>query len=195
MKTQYTVALAMFAGFGLGAVAVQALHAQAKPPVYQITEITPANVETYVKDYVPRAQAAIKAAGGRLIAGGAATAVDGDAPKPRVAITAWDSAQRNSKPTAIQPPFENSADPRPSWRSSASSHRLRAYRTSRRPTGYEAAFDWRPRPKLGAVVHVRDAEATGCDYSEPLGAKQRHPPRPQTALAPVYGAWAGLAPR
>jgi uncharacterized protein (DUF1330 family) len=94
MKTQYTVAFAMFAGFGLGAVAVQGLHAQAKPPVYQITEITPTNMETYVKDYVPRAQAAIKAAGGRLIAGGAATAVDGDAPKPRVAVTAWDSAEK-----------------------------------------------------------------------------------------------------
>ncbi len=29
MKTRFTVALAMFAGIGLGAVAVQGLHAQA----------------------------------------------------------------------------------------------------------------------------------------------------------------------
>jgi uncharacterized protein (DUF1330 family) len=94
MKTHYTVALAMFAGFGLGAVAVQGIHAQAKPPVYQITEIVPANMETYVKDYVPRAQAAIKAAGGRPLAGGTATAVEGDAPKPRVTIIAWDGAEK-----------------------------------------------------------------------------------------------------
>jgi hypothetical protein len=32
MKTHYTVALAMVAGFGLGAVAVQGLHAQGKGP-------------------------------------------------------------------------------------------------------------------------------------------------------------------
>ncbi|WP_197033696.1 hypothetical protein [Bradyrhizobium sp. URHD0069] len=32
MKTHYTVTLAMLAGFGLGAVAVQGLHAQANPP-------------------------------------------------------------------------------------------------------------------------------------------------------------------
>ena len=57
MKTHYTVAMAMVAGFGLGAVAIQGLHAQAKSPVYNITEIEPANMETYVKDYVPRAQA------------------------------------------------------------------------------------------------------------------------------------------
>jgi uncharacterized protein (DUF1330 family) len=94
MKTHYTVALAMVAGFGLGAVAVQGLRAQSKPPVYQITEIDPANLDTYVKDYVPRAQAVIKAAGGRLLAAGHATAVDGEAPKPRVTVTAWDSSEK-----------------------------------------------------------------------------------------------------
>jgi len=39
MKTQYTVALSMLAGIGLGAVAVQGLHAQAKPPAYLVIEI------------------------------------------------------------------------------------------------------------------------------------------------------------
>jgi hypothetical protein len=38
MRIQYNVTLAMLAGFGLGAVAVQGLHAQAKPPVYQVVE-------------------------------------------------------------------------------------------------------------------------------------------------------------
>ncbi len=68
MKTRYTVALAMFAGFGLGAVAVQGLHAQAKPPVYQVVEINASDLETYVKDYVPKARAAITAAGGKFLA-------------------------------------------------------------------------------------------------------------------------------
>ena len=39
---------------------MQGLHAQGKPPVYQITEIEATNPEGYVKDYVPRAQAVIK---------------------------------------------------------------------------------------------------------------------------------------
>jgi uncharacterized protein (DUF1330 family) len=89
-----TVALAMLAGAAIGAAAVQGLHAQAKPPVYQITEIDAANPATYVKDYVPRAQAVIKAAGGRLLAGGPARAVDGEPPKPRIAVTEWDSLEK-----------------------------------------------------------------------------------------------------
>ena len=43
MKTRYTVALSMLAGIGLGAVAVQGLHAQAKPPAYLVIEINKVN--------------------------------------------------------------------------------------------------------------------------------------------------------
>jgi uncharacterized protein (DUF1330 family) len=94
MKIQYTVALAMLAGFGLGAVAVQGLHAQTKPPVYQITEIDVMNQEAYLRDYAPRAQAAIKAAGGRfLAAGGKVSTIEGEPAKARVAIIAWESAE------------------------------------------------------------------------------------------------------
>jgi hypothetical protein len=64
MKTHYTVALAMVAGFGLGAVAVQSLHAQAKPPIYVVSEVNVSNPEAYAKEYLPKAQAIIKAAGG-----------------------------------------------------------------------------------------------------------------------------------
>jgi uncharacterized protein (DUF1330 family) len=87
----------MLAGFGLGAVTVQGLHAQAKPPIYQITEIdvSAASVDAYSKDYAPRAQALIKANGGRPIAGSQnVTALEGDPPKRRVAITAWDNMEK-----------------------------------------------------------------------------------------------------
>ena len=95
MKTHYTVAMAMLAGFGLGAAANQGLHAQAKPPIYQITEIDVNNLDAYLKDYAPKAQAIIKANGGRnLAAGQNVTAVEGDAPKQRVALTAWDSMEK-----------------------------------------------------------------------------------------------------
>ena len=43
----------MAVGFGLGAVAVQGLHAQAKPPVYYIGEIDVTNADAYTKEYQP----------------------------------------------------------------------------------------------------------------------------------------------
>jgi uncharacterized protein (DUF1330 family) len=96
MKAHYAVAMAI-AGFGLGAAAVQGLHAQARPPIYQITEIDVPrdNVDAYLKEYAPKAQAIIKAHGGRSLAATQnVTAVEGDAPKSRVAITVWDSPEK-----------------------------------------------------------------------------------------------------
>jgi uncharacterized protein (DUF1330 family) len=95
MKPHYSVTLAMLAGFGLGAIAVQGLHAQAKQPVYQVVEIEPSDMESYMKDYVPKAQAAIKAAGGKfLAAGGKTTTIEGEPPKPRVVILEWNSIEK-----------------------------------------------------------------------------------------------------
>jgi uncharacterized protein (DUF1330 family) len=95
MKTHYTIALAMLAGFGLVTVAVQGLHAQAKVPVYQITEVEILNPEAYAKDFASKAAAAVKAAGGRFLAvGGKTTALDGEPPKSRIVISQWDSIEQ-----------------------------------------------------------------------------------------------------
>jgi uncharacterized protein (DUF1330 family) len=81
----------MLAGVGLGAAAVQGLHAQGKPPVYLVTEIDVTNVDAYVKEYAPLAQASIKKAGGRLLAASLKVSpIEGTPPK-RVAIQVWDS--------------------------------------------------------------------------------------------------------
>jgi uncharacterized protein (DUF1330 family) len=98
MKTRYTVILSMIAGAALGGAAIQGLHAQAKPPVYLVTEIDVTNPDAYAKEFAPKAQAIIKAAGGRFVAiGGVAglgakpvTAMQGTPPK-RVTIQVWDS--------------------------------------------------------------------------------------------------------
>ena len=96
MKTRYTVALAVLAGFGLGAVAVQGLHAQgAKPPIYFIAEVDVTNIDAYTKEYAPKAQALIKASGGRILAAGQkVTAIEGQPPKPRVAVQVWPSMEK-----------------------------------------------------------------------------------------------------
>ena len=101
MKTYYTVTLAMLAGAAIGAAAVNGLHAQAKAPLYVVSELDVTNPEAYGKEYAPKAQALIKASGGRFLAiGGVAgagagklTAFDGEAPK-RVTVQVWDSLEK-----------------------------------------------------------------------------------------------------
>jgi uncharacterized protein (DUF1330 family) len=100
MKQYFGLGLAMLAGTMIGAAAVTGLHAQAKPPVYLVTEIDVTNPEAYGAEFAPKAQATIKAAGGRFIAiGGAAgagakpvAAMAGTPPK-RVTIQVWDSVE------------------------------------------------------------------------------------------------------
>jgi uncharacterized protein (DUF1330 family) len=95
MNRYLTLGMAMLSGAALGAAAVQGLHAQAKPPVYQITEIDVSNLDAYMKEYAPKAQALIKANGGRALAAGqSVTALEGEPPKRRVAVTAWDTIER-----------------------------------------------------------------------------------------------------
>src|SRR5215469_2724838 len=97
MRTYLVVASAMLVGFGLGAVTIQGLHAQAKPPIYQITEIdvSASNVDAYTKEYAPKATALIKANGGRPLAGTQnVTTLEGESPKRRVAVTVWDSLEK-----------------------------------------------------------------------------------------------------
>jgi uncharacterized protein (DUF1330 family) len=92
MKSNYKVAVAMIAGVALGALVVQGLHAQAKPPIYVVTEIDVSNLDAYLKEYVPLAQTALKAAGGRILAAGQnITPIEGTPPKSRVTILQWES--------------------------------------------------------------------------------------------------------
>jgi len=94
MKTSYAMALALLAGIAIGAAGIEGLHAQAKPPVYLIADNTVTSPEAYAKEYLPLAQAAIKAHGGRYIAAGKGTAIDGEPPKGRVVILKWDSLEQ-----------------------------------------------------------------------------------------------------
>ena len=99
MRTGYKVTFAMLAGAVTGGLAVQGLHAQAKPPVYFVGEIDVTNPDGYANEYLPKARALIKAHGGRLVAAGGAAgtgakvvAIDGEAPK-RVVIYMYDSME------------------------------------------------------------------------------------------------------
>jgi uncharacterized protein (DUF1330 family) len=94
MTPQYSVILSMAVGFGLGAVAVHGLHAQAKPPVYYINEIDVMNSEAYLKEYVPKVQSLNTAFGGRyLVSGGKVTPIEGE-PAKRISVSVWDSVEK-----------------------------------------------------------------------------------------------------
>ena len=99
MTTRSQTALALLA---IGAAAIQGLHAAGSAPAYVVTEIGISDLDGYQKEYVPLAQASIKASGGRLVAAGQNIVVyDGPSPGTRVAINAFESlnavhAWRNS---------------------------------------------------------------------------------------------------
>ena len=93
MQTRYTVVLTMLAGIGTGAAVVEGLHAQAKPPVYYISEIEVTNLDGYMTEYVPKTQAVIQAAGGRVVAAGPPIAIEGEPPASRVVVQVWRSME------------------------------------------------------------------------------------------------------
>ena len=95
MKTRYTVLAAALAGFGVGALTIDQLHAQAKAPVFYIGEIDVKNIDAYTKEYAPKAQATIRKAGGKILAAGQnITVIEGAPPKARVAIIQWESVEQ-----------------------------------------------------------------------------------------------------
>jgi uncharacterized protein (DUF1330 family) len=97
MKTTYAIALAILAGVG-GAATVQTLHAQSKPPVYIVTDISEITDPEGFKAVGGRSQTVaadrVQKLGGRYVARTQnITAVDGTPPK-RFIMTAFDNAEK-----------------------------------------------------------------------------------------------------
>lgn len=97
MSSRCKIGLVMLFCAALGALASEALRAQARPPAYLIGQIDVADPEGYANEYLPKARAIIKAHGGRLVAaagaaasGSQVVAIDGQAPK-RVVVYVYPS--------------------------------------------------------------------------------------------------------
>jgi uncharacterized protein (DUF1330 family) len=95
MKTRDTMALAMLLGAGVGAVAVQSIHAQAKPPVYVINEVDVTDQKGF-QTYVDNNRKLVEKHGGRyIIQGGKVVAtLSGTAPTGRYTIYSFDSEEK-----------------------------------------------------------------------------------------------------
>jgi uncharacterized protein (DUF1330 family) len=104
MNRQMTMGLAMLGSAALGAAAVQTLHAQAKPPVFQITEITVNNQDGYSKEFLPVIGKLTTDAGGKFLArGGKTISVQGAPPERRIVVVQYDSLDK------MQALFDSSA--------------------------------------------------------------------------------------
>ena len=88
MNSTWRIAATVIGSFVLGAGAAGLLHAQGKPPAYVLTEIDVRDQDGYTKDFLPKAQANIKEAGGTYLAGGFNKAVGlrGAPPPNRVVL-------------------------------------------------------------------------------------------------------------
>jgi uncharacterized protein (DUF1330 family) len=96
MQAKYKVALALAAGFALGAGAIHGLHAAASPPAYVIGEIAVKDEDGYKKDFLPAAQKAIDDNGGKYIAGGfnKTFLITGQPPANRVVILQFENMDK-----------------------------------------------------------------------------------------------------
>src|SRR4051812_34412047 len=84
-------ALALAAAIGIGATGLHNVHAQAKPPIFMIEDNTVRDSAGFAREFAPLARDSIKLYGGRYLAGGSGTSIDGDPPKGRIVIVQWDS--------------------------------------------------------------------------------------------------------
>ena len=93
MKARLGIALSIIVGATLGGAAIEALHAQAKPPVYMVAINEVTDGERYAKEYVPLAQQSVKDHGGEYVAAGLGTPVAGNLPQGPVVIIRWESME------------------------------------------------------------------------------------------------------
>ena len=95
MDTRIKLGLAMLVGFGLGAITVDGLRAQARPPAYVISEIDLTNADAYAKEYLPLANKALAESGQkRLAAGGKTIALSGTPPASRIVLSVYENMEK-----------------------------------------------------------------------------------------------------
>lgn len=95
MHSNCKLALALVAGAAIGGAAIQTLHAQAKPPAFAVVEIDVTNQDAFLKEYSPIAGKALTEAGGKYLArGGKNVGIDGEPPKSRTVILAFENIEK-----------------------------------------------------------------------------------------------------
>jgi uncharacterized protein (DUF1330 family) len=96
MNASARICIALLAGAAIGATAVEVVRAQAKPPAYYVSQIElTGDADTYVKNYASQVPATVEPFGGRfLVRGGKVTRLEGDTPRPRIVVIAFDNIDK-----------------------------------------------------------------------------------------------------
>jgi uncharacterized protein (DUF1330 family) len=94
MSKPWRTSSAVLAGIGIGALGVHGLHAQAKPPGLYIAEHDIQDAKVYAS-YSDRAAETVKTFGGHFVVrGGKADSLQGEPPKGRLVVIAFDSVEK-----------------------------------------------------------------------------------------------------
>ena len=92
MTPQVKTVLTLIIGAALGATAMQAVRAQAKPPAFVIAEVAVKDRDPYMKEFLPARAKAIQDAGGTyVVRGGQSKAVAGQPPEGRVIVVQFEN--------------------------------------------------------------------------------------------------------
>jgi uncharacterized protein (DUF1330 family) len=94
MSMHFAILLSAMAGVAVGAIGVQALQAQAKPPAFVIGEIEVRDAEVFAREYLPTASKTIREGGGKYIVGGGKSVSFYGEPPKRIAIMAFESLEK-----------------------------------------------------------------------------------------------------
>jgi len=96
MNRTFNVGLGMLvAGAAIGAAAVQTLHAQAKPPAFQIVEVTVHDQDGFNKEFVPVIGKVQQEVGGKFLArGGKTVSFVGAPPAPRIVVVQYENMEQ-----------------------------------------------------------------------------------------------------
>ncbi len=96
MKTRYSLLLAGFAGLAIGCIGMKAIHAQATAtaPAYYIADFELTDPEG-IRPYGAGVASTFEPFGGRFIVrGGQVAALEGEGPKGRLVVIAFDSMEK-----------------------------------------------------------------------------------------------------
>jgi uncharacterized protein (DUF1330 family) len=96
IEAYYAAALAAIFGAAIGAAAMAGRKTPGTPKAYIVTEVdVTGDMATFQRDYAAHVQATVAPFGGRyLVRGGRCVAIEGEAPKPRIVISVFDSFEQ-----------------------------------------------------------------------------------------------------
>jgi uncharacterized protein (DUF1330 family) len=108
MRTTHKLIIALVAGTAIGALAVQGLHAQAKPTAYVIAEIDVTNQDGYVKEYLTPSSRALLDNGAKYLARGSKTESFKGEPPKRIVLLSFENLDK-AKAAFTSPAFVEAA--------------------------------------------------------------------------------------